>query len=135
VRTLLPIGLVAAAHRFVEHDRAGRPPRVHLRGTESKPMRSVILAMTLGLACGTLAGSASAAPDTPITDAKNLAGEWRAVGGTSPAGKVALLALSGLVLGFSHPPRFGPIACGALLVAAAWIESAGARWRSAPRPA
>jgi len=58
-------------------------------------MRSVILAMTLGLACGTLAGAASAAPDTPITDAKNLAGEWRAVGGTSPAGKVAVVAGKG----------------------------------------
>lgn len=50
-------------------------------------MRSVILAMTLGLGLlpSTLAGSASAAPDAPITDVKSLAGEWRAVGGTSPA--------------------------------------------------
>jgi len=60
-------------------------------------MRSVILAMTLvlGLLPGTLAGSASAAPDTPITDAKSLAGEWRAVGGASPAGKVAVVAGKG----------------------------------------
>src|SRR4029077_5855965 len=84
-------------HRFVEHDRAGRPLRVHLRGTGRKPMRSVILAMTLvlGLLPGTLAGSASAAPDTPITDAKSLAGEWRAVAGASPAGKVAVVAGKG----------------------------------------
>jgi hypothetical protein len=58
---------------------------------------------------------------------------WRAAG--APWVVVALLALSGLVLGFSHTRPFGPIACGALLVAGAWIESAGARWRSAPRPA
>lgn len=50
-------------------------------------MRSVMLAsmLALGLLLRTLAGSASAAPDTPITDVKSLAGEWRAVGGTSPA--------------------------------------------------
>jgi hypothetical protein len=39
------------------------------------------------------------------------------------------------LLGFSHIRPFGPLACGALLVAAAWIESAGARRRAAPRPA
>jgi hypothetical protein len=32
---------------------------------------------------------------TPITDAKSLAGEWRAVGGASPAGKVAVVAGKG----------------------------------------
>jgi len=48
---------------------------------------------------------------------------------------VALLAVSGLLLGFSHIRPFGPLACGALLVAAGWIESAGARRRAALRPA
>jgi hypothetical protein len=58
---------------------------------------------------------------------------WRGAGAPWPV--VALLAASGLLLGFSHIRPFGPLACGALLVAAGWIESAGARRRGAPRPA
>ena len=46
-------------------------------------MRRLMLALFLLLA--TVVGPASAGPDTPITDVKSLAGEWRAVGGTSPA--------------------------------------------------
>jgi hypothetical protein len=47
----------------------------------------------------------------------------------------ALLVASGLLLGFSHIRPFGPLACGALLVAAGWIESPGARARRVARPA
>jgi hypothetical protein len=43
-------------------------------------MRRLMLALSLLLA--TVVGPASAGPDTPITDVKSLAGEWRAVGGT-----------------------------------------------------
>jgi len=46
-------------------------------------MRRLMLALSLLLA--TVAGPASAGPDTPITDVKSLAGDWRAVGGASPA--------------------------------------------------
>ncbi len=62
-------------------------------------------------------------PGTPI--AATLGAPWPIV---------ALLAVSGLLLGFSHIRRFGPLACGALLVAAGWIESAGAGRRAALRP-
>ena len=54
---------------------------------------------------------------------------WRGAG--APWAVVALLVVSGLLLGFGHIRPFGPLACAALLVAAAWIESAGARWRAA----
>jgi hypothetical protein len=64
-----------------------------------------------------------------------LAAAWAWRGAGAPWPVVALLAASGLLLGFSHIRPFGPLACGALLVAAGWIESAGARWRGAPRPA
>ena len=40
--------------------------------------------LALSVLLVTIAGPALAA-DTPITDVKNLAGEWRAVGGASPA--------------------------------------------------
>ena len=56
---------------------------------------------------------------------------WRGVG--APWAVVALLVASGLLLGFGHIRPFGPLACAALLLAAAWIESAGARWRAARR--
>ena len=56
---------------------------------------------------------------------------WRRVG--APWAVVALLVASGLLLGFGHIRPFGPLACAALLLAAAWIESAGARWRAARR--
>lgn len=52
----------------------------------------------------------------------------------APWAVVALLAASGLLLGFSHIRPFGSLACGAFLVAAGWIESAGARGR-VPRSA
>lgn len=45
-------------------------------------MRRLMLALSLLV---TVAGPASAGPDTPITDVKSLAGDWRAVGGASPA--------------------------------------------------
>ena len=64
-----------------------------------------------------------------------LAAAWAWRGAGAPWPIVALLAASGLLLGFSHIRPFGPLACGALLVAAGWIESAGARRRAAPRPA
>ena len=52
-----------------------------------------------------------------------------------PAFDAAVGVGSGVVLSALGPLSFGPLACGALLVAAAWIESAGARRRTAPRPA
>jgi hypothetical protein len=58
---------------------------------------------------------------------------WRGVGAPWPV--AALLVASGLLLGFSHIRPFGPLACGALLVAAGWIESPGARARRVARPA
>src|SRR5258707_14029708 len=64
-----------------------------------------------------------------------LAAAWAWRGAGAPWPIVALLAASGLLLGFSHIRPLGPLACGALLVAAGWIESAGARRRAAPRPA
>lgn len=42
---------------------------------------------------------------------------------------VALLALSGLLMGVAHIRPIRPLACLALLIAAAWIESACAHWR------
>ncbi len=45
-------------------------------------MRRLMLALSLLV---TVAGPGSAGPDTPITDVKSLAGDWRAVGGASPA--------------------------------------------------
>ena len=64
-----------------------------------------------------------------------LAAAWAWRGAGAPWPIVALLAASGLLLGFSHIRPFGPLACGALLVAAGWIESTGVRRRAAPRPA
>jgi hypothetical protein len=46
-------------------------------------MMRVMIVLSLLLAG--LAGPALAGPDKPIADVKSLAGEWRAVGGTSPA--------------------------------------------------
>ena len=63
-----------------------------------------------------------------------LAAAWAWRGAGAPWPIVALLAASGLLLGFSHIRPFGPLACGALLVAAGWIESTGARRRAAPVP-
>lgn len=57
---------------------------------------------------------------------------WRGAGAPWPV--VALLGASGLLLGWSHIRPFGPLACGSLLIAAGWIESAGAPGRAA-RPA
>jgi hypothetical protein len=45
-------------------------------------MRAMVV---LSLLLAGLAGPALAGPDRPITDVKSLAGDWRAVGGTSPA--------------------------------------------------
>ena len=41
--------------------------------------------VVLSLLLAGLTGPALAGPDKPIADVKTLAGEWRAVGGTSPA--------------------------------------------------
>lgn len=45
-------------------------------------MRAMVV---LSLLLAGLAGPALAGPDRPIADVKSLAGDWRAVGGTSPA--------------------------------------------------
>lgn len=46
----------------------------------------MVRAMTvLSLLLAGLAGPALAGPEQPIADVKSLAGDWRAVGGTSPA--------------------------------------------------
>jgi hypothetical protein len=50
---------------------------------------------------------------------------WRRAG--APALVVGLLALSGLLLGVSHIRPFGPLACLAFLIPAAWIEFAWVR--------
>jgi hypothetical protein len=50
---------------------------------------------------------------------------WRRAG--APVLVVGLLALSGLLLGVSHIRPFGPLACLAFLIAAAWIEFAWIR--------
>jgi hypothetical protein len=63
-----------------------------------------------------------------------LAAAWAWRGAGAPWPVVALLGASGLLLGGSHIRPFGPLACGSLLVAAGWIESAGARERRAARP-
>jgi hypothetical protein len=41
--------------------------------------------VVLSLLLAALAGPSVAAPEQPIADVKSLAGDWRAVGGTSPA--------------------------------------------------
>jgi hypothetical protein len=62
-----------------------------------------------------------------------LAAAWAWRGAGAPWAVAALLVASGLLLGFGHIRPFGPLACAALLAAAVWIESAGARWRAARR--
>ncbi len=54
-----------------------------LRGARRRPMMRAMVVLSLLLAG--LAGPALAGPDRPIADVKSLAGDWRAVGGTSPA--------------------------------------------------
>jgi hypothetical protein len=58
---------------------------------------------------------------------------WRGAGAPWPV--LARLVASGLLVGWSHIRPLGPLACGRLLVAAGWIESAAARERPAARPA